>query len=131
MEGFYTSLCWKDNPGSRLCPLPQATKRVSADNSRRNLRRHTESCMKRSGTSVSNLKARKRKNNSANSSSNSQWSQEEPSLLFQSCVRTLKSRLQDVVPLANGKVQTAEYDSKFHKGCSGDRIPVDQDILAS
>jgi hypothetical protein len=106
-------------------------KRVIADNSRRNLRRHTESCMKRGGTSISNLKSRKRKNNSANSSSNSQWSQEEPSVLFQSSVRTSKSRLQDEVSLTNGKVQTGEYDSKFHKGCSGDRTPVDQDILAS
>ena len=100
-------------------------KQVSADNGRRNLRRHTESCMKKGGTSVSNLKARKRKNNSANSLSNSQWSQEEPSLLFQSSVRTSKSRLQDEVALVNGKV------SKFHKGSSGDRTPVDQDILAS
>ncbi|RLN04129.1 zinc finger BED domain-containing protein RICESLEEPER 1-like [Panicum miliaceum] len=76
-------------------------------------------------TSVSNHKARKRKNNSANPSSNSQRSQEEPTVSFQSSVRTSKSRLQDEVSLANGKA------SKFHKRSSGDRTPVDQDILAS
>jgi hypothetical protein len=53
-------------------------------------------------------------------------------VLFQSSVPSFKSRLQDELSpaLTNGKVQIAEYASKFHKGSSGDRSTVERHILA-
>ena len=86
-------------------------KQLSADKGRSHLRRHTESCMKRGGTSVSNHKARERKNNSLNPSSNSRRSQEEPSVLFLSSVRTSKSRLQDEVSLAMGRLASSTREA--------------------
>ncbi|XP_062196063.1 zinc finger BED domain-containing protein RICESLEEPER 2-like [Phragmites australis] len=85
-------------------------KRLSADKGRSHLNRHTQTCPARGGTSKNHQK----------------------DVLFQSSVPSLKSRLQDELSpaLTNGKIQIAEYASKFLKGSSSDKIPVDGHILA-
>jgi len=85
-------------------------KRLSADKGRSHLNRHTQTCPARSGNSINHQKG----------------------VLFQSSVPSSKSRLQDELSpaLTNGKVQIAEYASKFLKGSSGDRSPVERHVLA-
>ncbi|WVZ94800.1 hypothetical protein U9M48_040650, partial [Paspalum notatum var. saurae] len=85
-------------------------KRLSADKGRSHLNRHTQTCPARNGNSVNHQK----------------------SVLFQSSMPSFKSKLQDELSpaLTNGKVQIAEYASKFLKGSSGDRSPVERHILA-
>jgi hypothetical protein len=85
-------------------------KRLSADNGRSHLTRHTLTCSARGGTSLNHQKN-----------------------VFQSSVPNFKSRLQDELSpaLTNGRVQIAEYASKFLKGNnSGETTPVDHHVLA-
>ncbi|GJN12295.1 hypothetical protein PR202_ga30562 [Eleusine coracana subsp. coracana] len=74
-------------------------KRLSADKGRSHLTRHTLTCPARGGTTLSHQKS-----------------------VFQSSVPNLKSRLQDELSpaLTNGRVQIAEYASKFRKGNNSD-----------
>ncbi|GJN39516.1 hypothetical protein PR202_gb28640 [Eleusine coracana subsp. coracana] len=74
-------------------------KRLSADKGRSHLTRHTLTCSARGGTTLSHQKC-----------------------VFQSRVPNLKSRLQDELSpaLTNGRVQIAEYASKFRKGNNSD-----------
>ena len=85
-------------------------KRLSADKGRSHLNGHTQTCPARSGNSINHQKG----------------------VLSQSSVPSFKSRLQDELSpaLTNGKVQIAEYASKFLKGSSGDRSPVERHVLA-
>ncbi|XP_062191580.1 zinc finger BED domain-containing protein RICESLEEPER 2-like isoform X2 [Phragmites australis] len=85
-------------------------KRLSAEKGRSHLNRHTQTCPVRGGTSVNHQKG----------------------VLFQSSVPSLKSRFQDELSpaLTNGRVQIAEYASKFLKTSSGDRSPMDHHVLA-
>ncbi|KAL6659403.1 hypothetical protein ACP70R_003443 [Stipagrostis hirtigluma subsp. patula] len=75
-------------------------KRLTAHNGRSHLKRHTQACLPR----------------------------HQKSVLSHSSVSSLKSRLQDELSpaLTNGKVHISESASKFLKGSSGDRTPVDQ-----
>ncbi|KAJ1267544.1 hypothetical protein BS78_07G064700 [Paspalum vaginatum] len=85
-------------------------KRLSADKGRSHLNRHAQTCPARNGNSVNHQKG----------------------VLFQSSIPSFKSKLHDELSpaLTNGKVQIAEYASKFLKGSSGDRSPVERHILA-
>ncbi|KAL6843091.1 hypothetical protein ACP4OV_026804 [Aristida adscensionis] len=85
-------------------------KRLSADKGRSHLNRHTQTCPARGGSNINHQKG----------------------VLFQSSVPSINSRLQNELSpaLTNGKVQIAEYATKFRKGSSGARSPVDQHILA-
>lgn len=76
-------------------------KRLSADKGRSHLNRHTQTCPARSGNNLNHQKG----------------------VLFQSSIPSSKSSLQDELSpaLTNGKVQIAEYASKFLKGSSGER----------
>ncbi|XP_073352916.1 zinc finger BED domain-containing protein RICESLEEPER 2 isoform X1 [Aegilops tauschii subsp. strangulata] len=85
--------------------------RLSAEKSTGDLNQHTQTCSARAGTSVNHQKGG----------------------LFSSSVPIFKSRVKDeLLPaLTNGKVQIAEYASRFHLGYnSGDRTCQNQHILA-
>ncbi|KAL6659402.1 hypothetical protein ACP70R_003442 [Stipagrostis hirtigluma subsp. patula] len=85
-------------------------KRLSADKGRSHLNRHIQTCPARGGTSINHQKG----------------------VLFHSSAPSLNSRHQNELSpaLTNGKVQIAEYASKFLKGSSGDRSTLDEHILA-
>ncbi|CAO2168232.1 unnamed protein product [Urochloa humidicola] len=86
-------------------------KRLSVGKNRSNLKQHYQTCPGRGRTSE-NIQKR---------------------VFSQSSVLGSKSRLQDELSLAStdGVVKIAKYASKFLKSSSGDRIPVDQHVLAS
>lgn len=86
-------------------------KRLSADNGRSHLNRHTQTCLARGETSINRQKGG----------------------LSPSSVPNLKSRVTDELSpaLTNGKVQIAEYASRLLKGNSyGEEIHQNQNILA-
>lgn len=85
-------------------------KRLSADKGRSHLNRHTLTCPARSENSLNHQKG----------------------VLFESNLPSSKSRFQDELSpaLTNGKVQIAEYASKFLKGSSADASLVGRHVLA-
>jgi hypothetical protein len=85
-------------------------KRFSADKGRSHLNRHTQTCPARSGNSLNHQKG----------------------VLYQSSLPSSKSSFQDELSpaLTNGKVQIAEYASKFLKDSRGDASLVEHHVLA-
>jgi hypothetical protein len=85
-------------------------KRFSADKGRSHLNRHTQTCPARSGNSLNHQKG----------------------VLYQSSLPSSKSSFQDELSpaLTNGKVQIAEYASKFLKDSRGDASLVERHVLA-
>ncbi|AQK50378.1 Zinc finger BED domain-containing protein DAYSLEEPER [Zea mays] len=85
-------------------------KRLTADKGRSHLNRHTQTCPARSGNILNHQKG----------------------VSFQSNLPSSKSSLQDELSpaLTNGKIQIAEYASKFLKGSSSDASLVERHVLA-
>ncbi|TVU43074.1 hypothetical protein EJB05_09510, partial [Eragrostis curvula] len=108
------STIWKDNVGGRNdgAEYVRSHQRLGAGNETvSHLNQHNQPCQVRGGTIINDQK----------------------SVFLHSSVPSSKSRLQDELSsvLANGKVQNPDCVSKFLKGSSGKRIPVERHIPPS